>query len=103
MLFCVCFQAEDGIRDLVRSRALGDVYKRQGDGIQRRAKAPEDRMPRLSLLGRSAGTDRLGGDAERVPIHEVVDRAADAGMDGRAGSRLPVSYTHPTLPASGLV
>ena len=33
---CVCcisvfffFQAEDGIRDLVRSRGLGDVYKRQ--------------------------------------------------------------------------
>ena len=28
--FCVVFfQAEDGIRDLVRSRGLGDVYKRQ--------------------------------------------------------------------------
>ena len=30
---CVCcfffLQAEDGIRDLVRSRGLGDVYKRQ--------------------------------------------------------------------------
>ena len=25
----VFFQAEDGIRDLVRSRGLGDVYKRQ--------------------------------------------------------------------------
>ena len=31
MCFVVCFfcQAEDGIRDLVRSRGLGDVYKRQ--------------------------------------------------------------------------
>ena len=37
MCVCVCcvvvlfffFQAEDGIRDLVRSRGLGDVYKRQ--------------------------------------------------------------------------
>ena len=31
-MFAVCvffFQAEDGIRDLVRSRGLGDVYKRQ--------------------------------------------------------------------------
>ena len=30
-LFCgyLFFQAEDGIRDLVRSRGLGDVYKRQ--------------------------------------------------------------------------
>ena len=38
MIFVFCFlffyvffffQAEDGIRDLVRSRGLGDVYKRQ--------------------------------------------------------------------------
>ena len=31
----VFFQAEDGIRDLVRSRGLGDVYKRQAsnDGV----------------------------------------------------------------------
>ena len=27
--FVFCFQAEDGIRYLVRSRGLGDVYKRQ--------------------------------------------------------------------------
>ena len=30
LVLCVFFfQAEDGIRDLVRSRGLGDVYKRQ--------------------------------------------------------------------------
>mgnify|MGYP007112065200 CR=1 FL=1 len=29
VLFFFFFQAEDGIRDLVRSRGLGDVYKRQ--------------------------------------------------------------------------
>ena len=32
MFIVICFfffQAEDGIRDLVRSRGLGDVYKRQ--------------------------------------------------------------------------
>ena len=35
---CFFFQAEDGIRDLVRSRGLGDVYKRQ---VQiRSARAP---------------------------------------------------------------
>ena len=28
-MFFFFFQAEDGIRDLVRSRGLGDVYKRQ--------------------------------------------------------------------------
>ena len=32
---CFFFQAEDGIRDLVRSRGLGDVYKRQVKVIQR--------------------------------------------------------------------
>mgnify|MGYP007112061502 CR=1 FL=1 len=34
------FQAEDGIRDLVRSRGLGDVYKRQRP----------DRTPEAGLL-----------------------------------------------------
>ena len=29
LVFFFLFQAEDGIRDLVRSRGLGDVYKRQ--------------------------------------------------------------------------
>ena len=29
MFVCFFFQAEDGIRVLVRSRGLGDVYKRQ--------------------------------------------------------------------------
>ena len=33
LLFFFFFQAEDGIRDLVRSRGLGDVYKRQGQGL----------------------------------------------------------------------
>ena len=41
MVFIVCyfffFQAEDGIRDLVRSRGLGDVYKRQIFFIQARS------------------------------------------------------------------
>ena len=53
------FQAEDGIRDLVRSRGLGDVYKRQleerleavveGDGL--RALAGEGEIAQLRDLG----------------------------------------------------
>ena len=35
------FQAEDGIRDLVRSRGLGDVYKRQRG----------DHLPKLKCRG----------------------------------------------------
>ena len=42
------FQAEDGIRDLVRSRGLGDVYKRQlrDEGELRGLIGPRE-LPRL--------------------------------------------------------
>ena len=33
LLMCFFYQAEDGIRNLVRSRGLGDVYKRQDQEI----------------------------------------------------------------------
>ena len=71
------FQAEDGIRDLVRSRGLGDVYKRQDMG---RA-VPEINHPQRQLLLR-----RLTGPA----LHPQCRRR-------------PVSYTHLTLPTSDLV
>ena len=47
-----CFQAEDGIRDLVRSRGLGDVYKRQGlrrVGVGRADAEPRGRRGLLCL------------------------------------------------------
>ena len=71
------FQAEDGIRDLVRSRGLGDVYKRQGRGG---AAGP--------LVGGAVG--RSDGDRDATAV-------AQAAV-GR-----PVSYTHLTLPTSDLV
>ena len=55
---CVCcffFQAEDGIRDLVRSRGLGDVYKRQGHERFDTAQV-EQRVPTVGLL-HDAGDD----------------------------------------------
>ena len=45
--FCY-FQAEDGIRDLVRSRGLGDVYKRQG--VSRRHLFETVERPALASL-----------------------------------------------------
>ena len=43
MLMYFLFQAEDGIRDLVRSRGLGDVYKRQTlDSSQKQRVTDED-------------------------------------------------------------
>ena len=71
------FQAEDGIRDLVRSRGLGDVYKRQ------------DVFALHSIQGRCvlAASQRATGASE-VVAHRAVDS---------------VSYTHLTLPTSDLV
>ena len=82
MAECACqmfffFQAEDGIRDLVRSRGLGDVYKRQVIDLRHRLKHfwdPDEPQEiehqfRLPLL--------------RAPA--------------------AVSYTHLTLPTSDLV
>ena len=78
-LFCVVFfvQAEDGIRDLVRSRGLGDVYKRQ----------PNCRMP---FATPAVDTVILFG-LIAIPSGDVM-RSIDS-----------VSYTHLTLPTSDLV
>ena len=50
------FQAEDGIRDLVRSRGLGDVYKRQPLLIQ-----PGIADSGLCLLMAYSGMDSSSG------------------------------------------
>ena len=81
MLFCwlLCaffFQAEDGIRDLVRSRGLGDVYKRQG-------------------------RKRVGEEREHERQHDEPRLRRLEDLLGTRG-REPVSYTHLTLPTSDL-
>ena len=43
---CFFFQAEDGIRDLVRSRGLGDVYKRQ---VCIYSKKSSEKMPKTNV------------------------------------------------------
>ena len=61
-LGCFFFQAEDGIRDLVRSRGLGDVYKRQvpdeGSAAEFIASAAPDRVDVWNVEG-SAHTGGL--------------------------------------------
>ena len=78
MLFVFFFQAEDGIRDLVRSRGLGDVYKRQVE-----IHADEE--------GHKSHAEHEEDDEFSV-IHLSVLRRKRA-----------VSYTHLTLPTSDLV
>ena len=105
MVSCVCFvwsvvtcvfffQAEDGIRDLVRSRGLGDVYKRQAidlpgerDGFPQRR-----RVVRVQAVGK--GVEKL------VEIALCGDRMKERN---HVGDYTAVSYTHLTLPTSDLV
>ena len=47
MLF-LFFQEEDGIRDLVRSRGLGDVYKRQAYDVNAETKDGRRRLRRVA-------------------------------------------------------
>ena len=57
MILCIFFfQAEDGIRDLVRSRGLGDVYKRQTQPSCNRLRAQRA----AGLQGREYGALDLG-------------------------------------------
>ena len=91
-LYIFFFQAEDGIRDLVRSRGLGDVYKRQGCAGHARAHG----------LGHAQFDGWYPGGAS--PDAEC--RARLSGHQERAlviRSSGPVSYTHLTLPTSDLV
>ena len=83
--FCVFFQAEDGIRDLVRSRGLGDVYKRQVSAPRSSAPQPQP--------GCSASAS---GSASRY-------RRNPSARSWARQSPIAVSYTHLTLPTSDLV
>ena len=71
------FQAEDGIRDLVRSRGLGDVYKRQEEDV-------------------------IYYDRERTTGKIRFTLKCNLPAEDRDDART-VSYTHLTLPTSDLV
>ena len=71
------FQAEDGIRYLVRSRGLGDVYKRQAFA--------------------------LAGDLALQYFVTEKKFSAALVINNIGGTLKPVSYTHLTLPTSDLV
>ena len=76
------FQAEDGIRDVERSRGLGDVYKRQGRplGVLKYAMTLDGKI--ATTTGHSAW---VTSPAARARVFET---------------RSPVSYTHLTLPTN---
>ena len=108
---CVClffFQAEDGIRDLVRSRGLGDVYKRQIQSI-----AGYRKKHFLTVTGERL-LQSLTSFSENIRATPWNDlhQLSDSGllMLSNFGKYFyirpghePVSYTHLTLPTSDLV
>ena len=77
------FQAEDGIRDLVRSRGLGDVYKRQGDGGARhrwREDEQEPRQPHQPLRTRE-GLEETGDCL--LYTSDAADERSSVDLGGR--------------------
>ena len=76
------FQAEDGIRDLVRSRGLGDVYKRQD-----RTRA--DCFGHADVELHAGCTGLLEHVLNEHPERDVRDHSFGV-VDGVG----PVSYTH---------
>ena len=68
LMVCFFFQAEDGIRDLVRSRGLGDVYKRQVDTCARVCHSPTG-YGLKTTLGESAGTQSFSSVEQLSLIH----------------------------------
>ena len=63
------FQAEDGIRDLVRSRGLGDVYKRQ------------DLVERISKENKEVWQQRNDAIRSYNGLIEMGKSARDLGID----------------------
>ena len=78
------FQSEDGIRDLVRSRGLGDVYKRQQE---HRVLVDQVAVgPVVAHVHLDADVGGGGGEVpERVRAVAVQKRAGRAGVGAGAG------------------
>ena len=77
------FQAEDGIRYLVRSRGLGDVYKRQilpllkRDGLPEKAK---EILEKLRFVGKTFYEEK---DACLLYTSDAADERSSVDLGGR--------------------
>ena len=96
------FQAKDGIRDLVRSRGLGDVYKRQTYDAPATVEYLLDQTgcrANLVSVACSGLIESLDPTARSITLAhvETVLRRDKRVRDA------PVSSTHLTLPTSDLV
>ena len=62
------FQAEDGIRDLVRSRGLGDVYKRQAHAHEFIVQMDKGYQTNIG----DRGGKMSGGQRQRISIARAI-------------------------------
>ena len=77
------FQAEDGIRDLVRSRGLGDVYKRQRQGDGGGEEAPHHE-PDVGRGDRRAQLPRLAAlNSCLLYTSDAADERSSVDLGGR--------------------
>mgnify|MGYP007112185255 CR=1 FL=1 len=75
------FQADDGIRYLVLSRGLGDVYKRQIEQL---------------AIGAQEGREQEAREThDKYVEHDTHDDLVDEVLDRECRAHEPVSYTHP--------
>eukprot|EP00657_Telonema_sp_P-1_P002734 TRINITY_DN1634_c0_g1_i4.p1 TRINITY_DN1634_c0_g1~~TRINITY_DN1634_c0_g1_i4.p1 ORF type:complete len:183 (+),score=106.95 TRINITY_DN1634_c0_g1_i4:53-601(+) len=81
-VFFFFFQAEDGIRDLVRSRGLGDVYKRQAvkKDIVNLFKNKKKELMLLRLHQANKKIHRLE-DNDQITLNDRYRKVASAKLD----------------------
>ena len=82
---CAYLQAEDGIRDLVRSRGLGDVYKRQ---VYIRGKTGDGRHAGGVALCVSQQFFAIGGKQLQVCLLYTSDAADERSSVDLGGRRI---------------
>ena len=77
------FQAEDGIRDLVRSRGLGDVYKRQGYVRDRDREFADKDIPKLQLMNDLNETINMLDVTCLLYTSDAADERSSVDLGGR--------------------
>ena len=84
MVFDVVFvQAEDGIRDLVRSRGLGDVYKRQGDYVEEGLEMFRNNRTRRNLQLQWGAEEMKHGVSCLLYTSDAADERSSVDLGGR--------------------
>ena len=77
------FQAEDGIRDLVRSRGLGDVYKRQHLHLTEKNGLSNNSILNIDGHGEAIWLATLGGITCLLYTSDAADERSSVDLGGR--------------------